>query len=103
MSAHPVKSLTLRFAGQPIAAVKVRYDPEADAWYVRVRAGRASRTVEHEAGRVYVDLDAEGRLLGFEMLGDVRTGTIRVIGDRYVEAGAREQFSMIERAVAAVA
>ena len=45
----------------------VTYDPEADALYVRCDPGPRARTVEID-DRHYADVDAEGRLVGFEIL-----------------------------------
>lgn len=47
--------------------MKLRYDPESDALYVRVREGTIEETVQHADG-VYLDIDAEGRVLGAEFL-----------------------------------
>lgn len=47
--------------------MKLRYDPESGALYVRVREGEIQETVQHADG-VYLDIDAEGRLLGAEFL-----------------------------------
>lgn len=47
--------------------MKLRYDPESGALYVRVREGEIEETVQHADG-VYLDIDAEGRLLGAEFL-----------------------------------
>ena len=52
--------------------VSVEYDAEADAAYVRLNEGSAERTVDLESSDlrmpVLVDLDASGRILGFEIL-----------------------------------
>jgi uncharacterized protein YuzE len=43
------------------------YDPEADAIYIRIgQRGKVDRT--EEAGPFIYDLDAEGRILGIEIL-----------------------------------
>jgi uncharacterized protein YuzE len=47
--------------------VKLRYDPESGALYVRVREGAIEETVQHADG-VYLDIDVEGRVLGAEFL-----------------------------------
>lgn len=47
--------------------MKLRYDPESGALYVRVESGVIEETVQHADG-VYLDIDAEGRLLGAEFL-----------------------------------
>jgi uncharacterized protein YuzE len=51
--------------------VKVTYDGSADAAYVYLAefgAGASKEQVEALEGRVILDLDAEGRLLGLEVL-----------------------------------
>lgn len=47
--------------------MRLEYDPEADALYLRFKRGRVSETVE-VADNVFVDLDAEGVPLGIEIL-----------------------------------
>lgn len=47
--------------------MKLRYDPESGALYVRVREGAIEETVQHADG-VYLDIDAEGCVLGAEFL-----------------------------------
>jgi uncharacterized protein YuzE len=48
-----------------------KYDPEADALYVRVRMGRVDRSNVLDDGQI-IDLDSEGHLLGIEVLGASR-------------------------------
>ena len=47
--------------------MKVRYDPEADALYIRLREGTIAETEEVSAG-VMLDVDAEGNPVGLEIL-----------------------------------
>ena len=47
--------------------MRLEYDPEADALYLRLKEGRVSETVEI-AENVFVDLDAGGEPLGIEIL-----------------------------------
>ncbi len=47
--------------------ITAEYDREADALYVRLREGDRLRAVEID-DRTYVDVDAEGRALGVEVL-----------------------------------
>jgi len=47
--------------------MRLEYDPEADALYLRLKKGRVNETVEI-AENVFVDLDAEGEPLGIEIL-----------------------------------
>ena len=46
--------------------IDVTYDPEADAVYIRVGRGTIDR--QEEAGPFIYDVDAEGRVLGIEIL-----------------------------------
>lgn len=48
--------------------MRITYDPEADALYVELRYARAVDNVDIEDG-ISVDLDSEGHVLGFEILG----------------------------------
>ena len=48
--------------------MRITYDPEADALYIELRYARAVDNVDLEDG-VSADLDAEGHVLGFEVLG----------------------------------
>lgn len=48
--------------------MKMAYDGQADGWYATIREGEHARTVEVEEGATMVDLDADGRLLGIEVL-----------------------------------
>jgi uncharacterized protein YuzE len=45
----------------------VSYDPEADAMYIEVRAGDYHRTILTDSP-LYLDVDAEGRVIGIEIL-----------------------------------
>ncbi|HEV7252611.1 MAG TPA: DUF2283 domain-containing protein [Mesorhizobium sp.] len=46
--------------------IDVTYDPEADAVYFRIAPGQVEET--DEAGPFIYDVDAEGRVLGIEIL-----------------------------------
>lgn len=46
--------------------MRITYDPEADALYIELRAARSVESVDLEDG-VSADLDADGRVLGFEV------------------------------------
>jgi uncharacterized protein YuzE len=48
--------------------MKIHYDPRADALYLKFQDGVARRTKKVEEG-VLVDLDANGRLYGIEIIG----------------------------------
>lgn len=47
--------------------MKIEYDPKADAMYIRLAAGQVADSDEVRPG-VVLDFDAEGRVLGIEML-----------------------------------
>ena len=47
--------------------MEIRYDRAADAVYVRLSDGRVARSEEVEEG-IIVDYDADGRVLGVEIL-----------------------------------
>jgi uncharacterized protein YuzE len=49
------------------AALKLKYDADAEALYVTLREGLAAETIEVEES-VYVDLDADERPIGIEFL-----------------------------------
>ena len=53
--------------------MKIEYDQQADAIYIRLRAGTVAESEEVRPGVVF-DFDAEGRVLGIEML-DVSEST----------------------------
>ncbi len=61
------------------------YDPQADALYVRLAAGRVAHTIQVDDG-YSVDLDEQGRPVGIERLG--------------VAFDARREATMARRAVA---
>ena len=47
--------------------MKFKYDPESGALYVRLREGVVDDTLELAEG-AYIDIDAEGNVLGAEFL-----------------------------------
>jgi uncharacterized protein YuzE len=47
--------------------MKIEYDQHADAMYIRLRAGTVVESEEIRPGVVF-DYDAEGKVLGIEML-----------------------------------
>ncbi|KAB0681508.1 DUF2283 domain-containing protein [Aureimonas leprariae] len=49
----------------------ITYDPEADAAYFRIGEGKIVET--EETGPFICDVDAEGRVIGIEILGASRT------------------------------
>lgn len=50
-----------------IDAMKIEYDPKADAMYIRLLAGIVAESNEVHPG-VVLDFDADGRMLGIEVL-----------------------------------
>jgi uncharacterized protein YuzE len=51
--------------------MKIEYDKEVDALYIRIREKDVARTQEVSDG-VNLDFDVEGRLIGLEVLGASR-------------------------------
>ena len=51
--------------------MKIEYDKEVDALYVRLQEKYVARTVEIEEG-LNLDIDDEGRLIGLEVLDATR-------------------------------
>jgi len=47
--------------------MKITYDPSADAMYIRLKEGERDDTVVHDSGLIF-DVDAEGNVLGIEIL-----------------------------------
>ena len=47
--------------------MKIEYDQQADAMYIRLRAGKVFESEEVRPGVVF-DFDAQGQVLGIEML-----------------------------------
>lgn len=47
--------------------MKIEYDPEVDALYIQLREADAADSVDIEEG-VTVDLDAQGHIIGIEIL-----------------------------------
>jgi uncharacterized protein YuzE len=47
--------------------MKIEYDPKADAMYKRLKSGAIAKSDEIRPGLV-IDFDADGKLLGIEML-----------------------------------
>lgn len=48
--------------------MKIEYDPQADAMYIRLGAGPVADSDEVRPG-VVLDFDEQGRVIGIEMLG----------------------------------
>jgi uncharacterized protein YuzE len=75
--------------------VKLRYDPQSGALYIRLREGQIYRILELAEG-VYLDIDVEGRVLGAEFLSleefaefASRQGKVGVkLPDRLVDPGS---------------
>ncbi len=47
--------------------MKIEYDHDVDALYIRLQEKHVSRTVEVEEG-LNIDFDAQGRMIGLEVL-----------------------------------
>jgi len=47
--------------------MKIEYDKEVDALYIRLQEKHVNRTVEIEEG-INIDLDKKGKLIGIEIL-----------------------------------
>ena len=48
--------------------MKIEYDKEVDALYIRIQEKKVTRTKELEEG-INIDLDAQGKLIGLEIIG----------------------------------
>lgn len=48
--------------------MKIEYDREVDALYIRIQEKKVSRTKEIEEG-INIDLDEEGKVIGLEIIG----------------------------------
>jgi uncharacterized protein YuzE len=63
---HPRYKRDVRQEREAKAMSDLTYDAEADAVYIKVGRGKVERT--EEAGPFIYDIDAEGRVLGVEIL-----------------------------------
>jgi uncharacterized protein YuzE len=50
--------------------MKIEYDREVDALYIRIQDKKISRTKELEEG-INLDIDADGKIIGLEIIGAV--------------------------------
>ena len=48
--------------------MKIEYDKEVDALYIRIQEKKVSRTRELEEG-INLDIDDEGKIIGLEIIG----------------------------------
>lgn len=48
--------------------MKIEYDKEVDALYIRIQEKKVARTREVEEG-INLDIDEEGRIIGLEIIG----------------------------------
>ena len=66
--------------------MKIEYDQQADAMYIRLRAGDVAESEEVRPG-VVLDFDAQGQVLGIEILDvskridNLRELSMELIGD----------------------
>lgn len=58
--------------------MKIEYDKEVDALYIRIQEKHVSRTQEVSEG-VNLDFDEEGKLVGLEILGAVERYSLQDI------------------------
>jgi uncharacterized protein YuzE len=63
---HPRYKRDVRPEREAKAMTDISYDPEADAVYITVGRGDIDRT--EEAGPFIYDVDADGRIVGIEIL-----------------------------------
>jgi uncharacterized protein YuzE len=63
-------------------AISATYDDQADALYLRIRAGERARTEEFD-DRHYIDLDQEGNPLGIEILYPGMGLALEAISERF--------------------
>lgn len=74
--------LRVNFRG-PKPPVEIDLDLEHHVAYVRVRKNKPKRTIEHAPG-VLLDVDAEGRLVGFEVLLPASVQGIEDASEKYL-------------------
>lgn len=60
--------------------MKFEYDPEANAAYLQINEGEVADTREI-ADNLFVDLDADGQVLGVEIL-SLRAGGARLVKEK---------------------
>lgn len=48
--------------------MKIEYDQEVDALYIRIQEKKVARTTELEEG-INLDIDAENKIIGLEIIG----------------------------------
>lgn len=75
--------LRVNFRG-PKPPVEIDLDLEHHVAYVRVRKNKPKRTIEHAPG-VLLDVDAEGRLVGFEVLLPASVQGIEDASEKYLK------------------
>ena len=86
------------------APLEVTLNPTTGAADIRVRQGRVTGTVQHSQG-VYLDVDAEGLLLGIELLLPVPPTRVALASRKYLSgagsADLRRAVAMATRAITA--
>jgi hypothetical protein len=73
---------------KPIFRVECSFDDKTGnpvAIYMRVREGDVATTKELKEGLAYADYDAEGLLLGVELLGPCEVAVLESVADREPE------------------
>lgn len=82
----------------PREPLEVTIDRAARAAYIRVRFGTVYRSIEHSEG-VVLDVDAEGRLLGFEVMLPAPAKNILDVADYYIDKGGPDADSAVRAAM----
>ncbi len=70
----------IRIIRAPATPPRIEFDPAVMGWYVRFKSAKVAKTISEDAsGYVYaIDLDSQGELIGFELLG-VREFSIEML------------------------
>lgn len=68
--------------------IRIELDPSEQLAYIRVRDHKIAQTIEHTPGSVYLDVDAEGLLVGIEIMGSVENLVIQDASDDYIKEAA---------------
>jgi uncharacterized protein YuzE len=79
--------------------MRIDYDPEADAMYIRLRDGEVDDTLE-ASKYVFVDVDAEGVPIGLELLFAGRTLATDDVTSVTVNIGRQLQPAQAEQTLA---
>ena len=83
-----IRIISVRSEREAKAMTDITYDPEADAVYIAVGRGKVDRT--EETGPFIYDIDAEGHIVGIEILSASKVlapGDWKKAGSRALAAG----------------